>query len=184
MESEIRCLSCGYQLRGLTQSVCPECGRDFDPFDPKSFDSRPPQWRRRRRIRRAIILVFLLLGLTVVFPRRLLIGHIKFTCSNCGIEQTAYRWEPLLPKWIGFRMPAFQWLTTLHRESGDERQNCASHFFGSLRVKFDFPVGTASANYGYGPNEIPTLNGQVTTPDTAMDVLRSLMSPQNMGIGQ
>jgi len=32
-----RCLQCDYQLRGLTKSRCPECGRDFDPADLLSY---------------------------------------------------------------------------------------------------------------------------------------------------
>ena len=183
IELEIRCLSCGYQLRGLSQSVCPECGRAFDPSDPKTFESRPPEWRRRRRFRRAIALVVVVLALVAAFPRRLLIGQIQFTCNNCGIEQTAYRWEPMLPSWIGVRMPAVHWRTRFHRKTEDNGQNCTTHFFGRLNVKFDFPIGQAKANFGYGAKETPSLNGQLTTPDTAMDVLRNLMSPANRGIG-
>lgn len=29
-----RCLDCNYDLRGLTEHRCPECGRAFDPCDP------------------------------------------------------------------------------------------------------------------------------------------------------
>jgi hypothetical protein len=31
-----RCLRCGYQLRGLTESRCPECGREFDAAEATS----------------------------------------------------------------------------------------------------------------------------------------------------
>jgi predicted RNA-binding Zn-ribbon protein involved in translation (DUF1610 family) len=31
------CLQCGYTLDGLTESRCPECGREFDPFNGSSF---------------------------------------------------------------------------------------------------------------------------------------------------
>jgi hypothetical protein len=31
------CLGCGYALRGLSDSRCPECGRAFDPFDSKTM---------------------------------------------------------------------------------------------------------------------------------------------------
>ena len=31
------CRHCGYCLRGLESSVCPECGRAFDLHDPNSF---------------------------------------------------------------------------------------------------------------------------------------------------
>jgi hypothetical protein len=32
-----RCLKCDYPLQGLTESRCPECGRRFDPADPKTM---------------------------------------------------------------------------------------------------------------------------------------------------
>jgi hypothetical protein len=40
------CLGCGYDLRGLPENRCPECGRAFDPVDPTTFaagmrDGRP-----------------------------------------------------------------------------------------------------------------------------------------------
>jgi hypothetical protein len=31
------CRSCGYSLRGLESSVCPECGQPFDAHDVNSF---------------------------------------------------------------------------------------------------------------------------------------------------
>ena len=32
------CLDCGYSLRGLPTPRCPECGREFDPLDPKTMN--------------------------------------------------------------------------------------------------------------------------------------------------
>src|SRR5689334_6297711 len=43
-----RCLDCGYSLRGLPESRCPECGRRFDPDDPVTFDTGRPMWRSMR----------------------------------------------------------------------------------------------------------------------------------------
>src|ERR1043165_9414027 len=37
----MRCLSCKYDLSHLTEHRCPECGREFDPNDPWSFDAEP-----------------------------------------------------------------------------------------------------------------------------------------------
>lgn len=37
-----RCMSCGYVLQGLESRRCPECGREFDPNDPRTFSDKPP----------------------------------------------------------------------------------------------------------------------------------------------
>lgn len=34
----MRCLFCRYPLEGLSSNRCPECGREFDPHDPATFD--------------------------------------------------------------------------------------------------------------------------------------------------
>ncbi len=39
------CLGCGYALRDLPEPRCPECGRAFDPADPRTFGPEPrPKW--------------------------------------------------------------------------------------------------------------------------------------------
>lgn len=41
------CRKCGYQLRGLTDPRCPECGHTFDPADPRTYGrARDPWWKR------------------------------------------------------------------------------------------------------------------------------------------
>jgi hypothetical protein len=42
----MRCLSCKYDLSHLTEHRCPECGREFDPNDPKSFETLKSARRR------------------------------------------------------------------------------------------------------------------------------------------
>jgi hypothetical protein len=39
----MRCLSCHYSHKKLTQRRCPECGRKFDPNDPSTFATGPFQ---------------------------------------------------------------------------------------------------------------------------------------------
>jgi hypothetical protein len=36
----MRCLDCGYDLHGLSENRCPECGRGFDPDDPATYARR------------------------------------------------------------------------------------------------------------------------------------------------
>ena len=38
----MRCLDCQYDLSKLSEHRCPECGREFDPNDPDSFDNGEP----------------------------------------------------------------------------------------------------------------------------------------------
>ena len=33
----MHCLDCGYDLRGLPKNRCPECGREFDPEDCRTY---------------------------------------------------------------------------------------------------------------------------------------------------
>lgn len=67
--SPMFCRQCGYNLHGLSESRCSECGRTFDPNDRKTYSSRPGSPLRRRWIKRfAVSLVSLtLLAGTGVF---------------------------------------------------------------------------------------------------------------------
>ena len=42
------CLGCGYFLRNLPTQTCPECGRPFDPADPRTMSLGHPlrPWQR------------------------------------------------------------------------------------------------------------------------------------------
>jgi len=39
-------LSCHYDLKNLTEHRCPECGREFDPINPNTFDIPKPVDRK------------------------------------------------------------------------------------------------------------------------------------------
>ena len=57
------CPSCGFQLRGLTQSRCPECGRQFDLRDVVRHSLRPTfsGWVRARMVEWQGLAVFIIL---------------------------------------------------------------------------------------------------------------------------
>ena len=52
----MRCKTCHYSLEHLTEHRCPECGRAFDPKDPKTFDipqslrTRLVEWHLRHKL--------------------------------------------------------------------------------------------------------------------------------------
>jgi len=58
------CRGCNYNLHGLTASRCPECGRAFDPANPKTYRSHPPRdWLRyAKRAAYAVAMLLLLLA--------------------------------------------------------------------------------------------------------------------------
>lgn len=59
----IFCRACGYCLFGLPENRCPECGRGFDPGDPKTFLRRPRRlWLRRLLVWGGIPLLLLCLA--------------------------------------------------------------------------------------------------------------------------
>ncbi len=60
-----RCTSCGYELRGLTENRCPECGTGFDPADQSEIAARVGRPAPRGGRRWIVILLIVLLAGTV-----------------------------------------------------------------------------------------------------------------------
>lgn len=77
------CRACAYSLTNHAGPKCPECGREFDPANPKTFDASP---RRRRKVvvLRCIIglLVFALL-LWLMRPSKVLVVSV-YTLNVAG----------------------------------------------------------------------------------------------------
>ena len=67
----VRCLTCHYDLRNLTEGVhhCPECGRWFDSNDPATFVAETPIDRSNAWDTALVvgIVVFLLLIIPLMF---------------------------------------------------------------------------------------------------------------------
>jgi len=179
---EARCLGCGYLLQGLPAPTCPECGRKFDPADPTTFDTRPPNWRRRRWIKRGVWATAAGLVVIAVGPRALLKGDLSFTCSHCGVKITVYRFEPKPPSWIPWRYPGLTWTSRAEASNATGTPSC-DHRFSSIRVQFDLYMGGRATSSCSACNEATTFNGQLATLANAANVLYNLMSPYNFGIG-
>ena len=47
------CLRCYYDLRGLPECRCPECGKTFDSQDPTTYSKTPDRERLKNLIRSA-----------------------------------------------------------------------------------------------------------------------------------
>ena len=180
--STARCLRCGYFLRGLPTPVCPECGRAFDPADASTYDLRPPDWRRRQWIRRSGILAIASVVLLAFFPRALLKSNLTFQCAACGERRTVYRWEPKPPRWISLRYPGFHWTSRTPATPTEDAPPCRIHS-DNVSVRFDMHNGGWCSGAGTsGAGAVLTLNGVVTTVETAPEVLKHLMDPLNNGI--
>lgn len=63
------CKKCEYNLRGLTDHVCPECGQGFDPEIPETFSKYGPNVLidMYRRID-GLFMLAMFMGLVVVLP--------------------------------------------------------------------------------------------------------------------
>jgi hypothetical protein len=61
MRLSMRCLSCNYDLIGLAAQRCPECGRDFDPADEKTFVSRATIPSLEKQIGRVLLTAFVII---------------------------------------------------------------------------------------------------------------------------
>ena len=62
----MHCLTCHYNLRNLVEHRCPECGRAFDPSDPKTFNPFFPYIPTLSRYLTAIVITvvfFVIIGL-------------------------------------------------------------------------------------------------------------------------
>lgn len=60
------CLNCFYDLRGLPTGRCPECGRAFDPDDPRTYSLTPSPERLHKLLNRTA--TALLDGLQLLNP--------------------------------------------------------------------------------------------------------------------
>ena len=98
------CTSCDYPLAGVPGTVCPECGRAFDPADPKTFAAKPGA-RRRRWTRRALYALGVLVLIELFAPSRV----AKFTWSwpnQDGVTATSEtKWCLIAPRWMPIRYP-------------------------------------------------------------------------------
>lgn len=63
-QNQARCRGCGYSLADLREHACPECGRAFDPAEPRTFVSGPAalSWLAALAPPRTIFVLYALLA--------------------------------------------------------------------------------------------------------------------------
>ena len=47
---QVHCIGCDYSLKNLEHNRCPECGRAFDPKNPKTYRPLPSELRKQLAI--------------------------------------------------------------------------------------------------------------------------------------
>jgi hypothetical protein len=74
----MRCLSCHYDLKNLTEHRCPECGRAFRPNDPATFlpPGTPPRLSGMRLVQAALCSQ---IALSLIFVGALLRPGVYYT---------------------------------------------------------------------------------------------------------
>ncbi|HVU63795.1 MAG TPA: hypothetical protein VHC70_07455 [Phycisphaerales bacterium] len=169
------CRSCDYPLGAVVGNRCPECGREFDPSDARTFEKRPRQARRRRLMVRIAIPVGALLALVVLFPRGYVVGTIGFSCA-CGETLTATRKQLIGPSWLPIAYP--HWTTvpqasTLHLHTWMFTVSATKTMFRwNLGTR---PAGMVTAMGTSGARGPGTVNGQIATPENAGAVLANVV---------
>jgi len=88
----MRCLNCGYDLRGLPENRCPECGRAFDAADPASYLSKLKSGRR--------YLFLAILGVAM-----LLLPLIITKLADLGIIADVGNWGFAITSMLALAMP-------------------------------------------------------------------------------
>lgn len=93
----MRCLTCGYDLRGLPEPRCPECGRGFDPNDAATFAREGFTARELARgARMAAVFLFTPLILIGIGASMAYAGSLEpFTGVVCGLAGLSAIFMPL-----------------------------------------------------------------------------------------
>ena len=182
MPEQARCLGCGYSLRGLERPVCPECGREFDPKDTRTFDADPARRQRKKWIKRLALILGVVALVYILYPRGTMTYSISFTCQRCGASTIIKRWQPKQPKWVPILYPGWRW--PLGDSTPDPEAGCPSHRYN---VVVDFKDNASGGGaFGRGAeNDTETVyvNDYHATPANAPTILRAMAKRGGFSIG-
>jgi predicted RNA-binding Zn-ribbon protein involved in translation (DUF1610 family) len=185
------CRSCGYALRGLPGLICPECGKAFDPSNPKSFATSAARLRRRRRrVRAAWILAGA--GLTLwLAPRTWWSGTMTFVCQDCGHSTVCKRSQLLAPPFAPVEYP---WLGHGSRQdlpaASQPVTPCPHRYAVSLSAYgttltwkgIDF-AGRIRGSCAPDAGQVGQMNGLRARPENAQAILQSVVIPVGGSFG-
>jgi len=98
----IFCKRCRYNLKLINTGACPECGRAFDPGNPKSYRKRMgmPKYVRRLGKVAVALLVVLLIALALVewrYRRELNVAEAIEQRGGVGWSEDAHQWAKGIP---------------------------------------------------------------------------------------
>jgi len=121
------CRQCGYNLYGLPENRCPECGRTFEPNNPKTFFKHSGSLARRRWAKRIVVAVvaFIILagaaGVSVWYPWHREQAAVKMV-RRCG---GFLNMKTIGPHWLQ---------TLLGREGGFLLERVDKVHLGNMRL--------------------------------------------------
>jgi predicted RNA-binding Zn-ribbon protein involved in translation (DUF1610 family) len=182
MPEQARCLGCGYSLRGLETPVCPECGREFDPQDTRTFDANPARRQRKKWIKRLALVLGGIALVYILYPRGTMTYSISFTCQSCGASTIIKRWQPKQPKWVPILYPGWRW--PLGDSTPEPTAGCPGHRYD---IVVDLKVGASgSGAFGKGAEndtENVYVNDHRAIPANGPTILKSMAKIEGFSIG-
>ncbi len=182
MPEQARCLGCGYFLRGLERPVCPECGREFDPKDTRTFDTDPTRRQRKKWIKRLALVLGVVALVYTLYPRGTVIYSISFTCQRCGASAIIKRWQPKPPKWVPIPYPGWRW--PLGDSTPDPMAGCPGHRYNVVVAFKDNASGNGASGTGAeSDTETVQVNDHHATPTNAPTILRASAKSGGFSIG-
>jgi hypothetical protein len=119
-------------------------------------------------------------------PRGVSYGKFTFECIRCHEVITVERWQLAPPSWIPIAYPGMNRTThsTAPRATTAPRVACSRHRYASstyIRIATpgsDTPWWSMQSSPSPGPpyERVETYNGRPSTPQTAADIMKYLMS--------
>jgi hypothetical protein len=172
----IFCAGCGYDLAGIGSGRCPECAREFDATDAKTYDTRWRGLRRARLARRGIMLAALLVMVAALCPRGYSEASLTFRSPGSQPVRTV-RVQLMAPGWLD-RLTALEYPGWTLRASG-VKPSARAIAFTSCTHRFTLHGLTTSGvvdarNDALNPGEL-RVNSVRATPQNADAVLRSVL---------